>query len=137
MQPVWLNSGSLNHPLGTDNLGRDLLSRIIAGARLSLLIGGVSDILASVIGTFLGLVAGYVKGWLGSLIMRITDLQMAVPGLLVIFEGEHPAMVGVRRSYRSSTSLASMSLAIFASRKPPRTRVASLWVVPGRGTATP
>jgi peptide/nickel transport system permease protein len=69
--------------LGTDLLGRDLLSRLIHGARTSLFIGLVANGLAVLIGTLVGLTAGFIRGWFGSLLMRMTDLMMAFPALLL------------------------------------------------------
>lgn len=69
--------------LGTDTLGRDLLSRLLYGARTSLIIGLVANGIAVTIGLFVGITAGYMRGWVGSLLMRFTDLMMAFPALLL------------------------------------------------------
>jgi peptide/nickel transport system permease protein len=74
---------SAQHLLGTDLLGRDLLSRLLYGARTSLIIGLVANGLSITIGTALGLIAGYMSGLLGGAIMRFTDLMMAFPALLL------------------------------------------------------
>jgi peptide/nickel transport system permease protein len=70
-------------PLGTDLLGRDLLTRILYGARTSLIIGLLANGMALLIGTLVGVTAGYFRGWVGSVLMRFTDLMMAFPALLL------------------------------------------------------
>lgn len=72
------------HPLGTDQLGRDLLARILAGTRLSLGIVLVAGLISVVLGTALGLVAGYAGGWVDALIMRLVDVQLSIPFILLI-----------------------------------------------------
>ncbi|CAB4883051.1 unannotated protein [freshwater metagenome] len=74
---------SSQFPIGTDLLGRDLLSRLIYGARTSLFIGLLANGFAVVLGTFIGIVAGFLRGRTGSIIMRFTDLMMAFPALLL------------------------------------------------------
>lgn len=69
--------------LGTDTLGRDLLSRLLYGARTSLIIGLVANGIAVTIGLFVGVTAGYMRGWVGGILMRFTDLMMAFPALLL------------------------------------------------------
>src|SRR5262249_52353888 len=71
--PAWQSGGSFEYLLGTDHLGRDILSRLIFGARVSTLVGFTSVIIAGAIGTTLGIISGYLGGWVDQVIMRITD----------------------------------------------------------------
>ena len=81
--PFFQAEGSLEHPLGTDDLGRDTLSRLIHGARISLLAIAMVIPLATVIGSLLGLLAGWFGGWTSRLIMALVDLQLAMPAILI------------------------------------------------------
>jgi peptide/nickel transport system permease protein len=81
--PVWQEKGLAAHVLGTDNLGRDVVSRLIHGARLSLTIALFAIALAGGIGTVLGLLAGYAGGFIDALIMRVVDAFLAMPFVLM------------------------------------------------------
>ncbi len=78
-----LEAPSRSHPLGLDDLGRDVLSRIVFGARVSLRVGFSVVIIASLIGVTLGAISGYFGGWTDTLIMRLTDILLAFPGILL------------------------------------------------------
>ncbi|MBK4703972.1 dipeptide ABC transporter permease DppC, partial [Enterobacter cloacae] len=81
--PVWQDGGSVAHLLGTDDVGRDVLSRLMYGARLSLLVGCLVVVLSLIMGVVLGLVAGYFGGIVDNVIMRIVDIMLALPSLLL------------------------------------------------------
>jgi len=81
--PAWLPGGSWDYPLGTDPLGRDMLSRLIFGARVSLSVSLVAIFIGGIIGTVLGLVAGYFGGWTDALIMRLVDIAFSMPTILL------------------------------------------------------
>lgn len=81
--PMWVQGGSARHPLGTDTLGRDVLSRLLHGARISLIVGLAAVLVAGVVGVGLGLVAGYRGGWADDVLMRLGDIQLAFPVLLL------------------------------------------------------
>jgi dipeptide transport system permease protein len=83
LPPAWQEGGSGAFLLGTDAVGRDILSRIIHGARFSLLIGLIVVVLSLTVGIGLGLVAGFARGWLEAVIMRLMDVILAVPSLLL------------------------------------------------------
>ena len=83
MDYMMLEAPNPAHPLGVDDLGRDLLSRIIHGARVSLFVGLVTVAIALVLGVAMGVAAGYYRGWADTLIMRYIDLQWAFPNILI------------------------------------------------------
>jgi peptide/nickel transport system permease protein len=80
--PVWVTGGSTRALLGTDYQARDVLSRLIFGARVSLIVGVTGTLVAGCIGTTLGMLAGYIGGWVDQLIMRITDAWLALPAIV-------------------------------------------------------
>lgn len=79
-----LKPSSSQHLLGTDNLGRDILSRLIWGSRISLMVGIVAVSIAAVLGMTFGIIAGYYGGWIGAVIMRLMDTLLSIPPLLLM-----------------------------------------------------
>jgi peptide/nickel transport system permease protein len=81
--PAWVDGGQWRYPLGTDLLGRDILSRLIHGARTSLAAAAVAVVVAGTLGTLVGLVAGYFGGAVDAVLMRLTDVALSLPLILV------------------------------------------------------
>ncbi|MES2854534.1 MAG: ABC transporter permease subunit, partial [Bdellovibrionota bacterium] len=81
--PMWEEGGTSQFIMGTDDVGRDVLSRLIYGARVSMGVGFLVVVCALTIGTLLGLIAGYAGGWVDAVIMRVTDVCMALPSILL------------------------------------------------------
>lgn len=81
--PVWEAGGSFSHPLGTDRLGRDLLARVVYGARVSLAAGAVTVLLSGALGAAVGLLAGYYRGRVDAVLMRATDATLSFPVILL------------------------------------------------------
>lgn len=81
--PMWSTGGSIDYPLGTDKVGRDILSRIIYGARVSLRVSLEAIIISGVIGTTLGLLSGYFGGRVDAFVMRLVDISLGLPIILV------------------------------------------------------
>jgi len=82
--PGWTAEGSWEHPLGTDQLGRDILSRVVWGARVSLVVGISAVLIAGTLGVSIGVLAGYVGGHVDNLLMRLADGQLAIPFILLV-----------------------------------------------------
>jgi len=83
LPPAWSEQGRLSYALGTDDQGRDVLSTILYGSRISLLVGLASVVFASLLGVGLGLLSGYVGGRLDAFIMRVADVQLSFPAILI------------------------------------------------------
>ena len=111
--PPWpLTGSSPAHLLGTDRLGRDLLSRMLVGAQNSLAVALLAIAFAASVGTFLGLVAGYLGGWVDGLIMRCVDIMMSFPAILValVFLATGCAMPLTPNCGSSETTLTSLAV---------------------------
>ena len=83
LPPAWIDGGQPQYVLGTDNQGRDMLSTILYGGRLSILVGLAAVCLGMVLGVTLGVISGYVGGTTDAIIMRIADVQLTIPGILL------------------------------------------------------
>ena len=83
LPPAWYAHGSAKYLLGTDDQGRDILSALFYGARISLVVGVVSVMLSVLVGVFLGLLAGFRGGWIDSLLMRLCDVMLSFPAILI------------------------------------------------------
>ncbi len=83
LPPVWQDGGSAAHLLGTDQFGRDLLSRVIYGARVTMLVGVGAVVVSGFIGSLLGLLGGYFGGWVDSAVVFLTSVKLAMPGVLI------------------------------------------------------
>lgn len=124
LPPAWVEGGQPQYLLGTDNQGRDMLSTIIYGGRLSIIIGLAAVGLGMVLGVTLGVVSGYMGGWVDAVIMRIADVQFTIPGILLAF-----LIAGIGRQFipievREDYSIYMVILAIGLSDWPNYARVA-------------
>ncbi len=122
--PFWMAAGSVGHPLGTDDQGRDVLSAILYGSRTSLGVAAAAVVLAAVLGTGLGLWSGYRGGLWGTLAMRLADVQLAIPGILVALLVDGVLRAALTPVGRDRLSMAALVLAIGLSAWPQFARLA-------------
>jgi peptide/nickel transport system permease protein len=110
--PAWTASGSWDFPLGSDDQGRDVLSAILYGLRISLVVGIASVLFAMVVGVTLGLLAGYRGGWVDSLVMRVADVQLSFPAILIALLIDGVARSVVPREMQENIATAVVVLSI-------------------------
>ncbi len=112
--PAWLEGGSWRMPLGADDQGRDVLSAIIYGLRVSLLVSVAAVALSVAVGVTLGLLAGFHGGWIDSLIMRLADIQLTFPAMLVavLFDGLLRAGLGETAHHRYALWIIIVAIAL-------------------------
>jgi len=122
--PAWLADGTWTYPLGTDDQGRDILSTLMYGSRVSLAVGAAAVLLAMVIGITVGLIAGYVGGWFESIAMRVVDIQLTVPSILLALMIDGVARVMMPRELHNQLAIYTIILAIGASNWPTFARIA-------------
>ena len=113
--PAWIEGGKAQYLLGTDDQGRDVLSAIMFGARISLLVGLASVVLAVVLGVSLGLLAGYAGGRIDAFIMRVADVQLSFPAILIALLIDGVARAALPRDAHGDVALAVLILAIGVS----------------------
>ncbi len=112
LPPAWEADGRIGYLLGADDQGRDVLSSIMYGMRLSLIVGVASILLAVVLGVSLGLAAGYLGGWVDALIMRVADIQLSFPAILVALLIDGLARAALAQSLHDQLAIYVLILAI-------------------------
>ena len=110
--PAWVAQGGTGHLLGTDDQGRDIFSTIMYGARISLGVGAAAVLFALVLGVSLGLLSGYIGGRLDAFIMRIADIQLSFPAILIALLVDGVARVAVRGDSHDEIAIPVLILAI-------------------------
>jgi len=113
--PAWLEEGDPRFLLGTDDQGRDVLSSIMYGTRISLLVGAASVVFALVLGITLGLLSGYVGGRIDSFIMRVADVQLSFPAILIVLLIDGVARVALPREVHDEMAIYVIVMAIGVS----------------------
>jgi len=113
--PAWSERGNPDYFLGTDDQGRDVLSTIIFGSRMSLLIGLLATLLAMVVGISLGLISGYVGGKIDAFIMRVADVQLSFPAILIALLIDGVFRAALPKEFHDQLAVYVLVLAIAAS----------------------
>jgi peptide/nickel transport system permease protein len=113
--PAWLKDGNWSYPLGTDNQGRDVLSTILYGTRLSLAVGVSAVLLSLLLGVTLGLIAGWRGGWIDTVIMRVADVQLSFPAILIALLIDGVARTMLPRGAQNEITIYVLILAIALS----------------------
>ena len=116
LPPAWSESGRAAFLLGTDNQGRDILSTILHGARVSLVVGLASVVVAMLLGVSLGLAAGYFGGRLDAFIMRVADVQLSFPAILIALLIDGVARIALSAQAHDALALAVLVAAIALSK---------------------
>ena len=112
--PMWMADGSKVFPLGTDDQGRNMLTALAFGLRTSLIVGLASVAIGLLVGGALGLTAGFAGGWVDSLIMRVADVQLAYPALLLamIIDGAARSALGQQRDVKTAITIVIISIGV-------------------------
>ena len=121
--PVWIDGGNPNFLLGTDQQGRDMLSTMIYGSRISLIVGFASILFAMVLGTFLGVTSGFFGGRYEIIVMRFTDVQLTIPSILMALLVDGVARGFISKSLHDDMAIYVLIFAIGISEWPQFARV--------------
>ena len=121
--PIWIDGGSINFLLGTDQQGRDMLSTIIYGSRISLIVGFASILFAMLLGTFLGVTSGFFGGRYEIIVMRFTDVQLTIPSILMALLVDGIARGFISKSLHDDMAMYVLIFAIGISEWPQFARV--------------
>ena len=121
--PVWIDGGNPNFLLGTDQQGRDMLSTMIYGSRISLIVGFASILFAMALGTFLGVTSGFFGGRYEIIVMRFTDVQLTIPSILMALLVDGVARGFISKSLHDDMAIYVLIFAIGISEWPQFARV--------------
>jgi len=122
--PAWTEEGKAIYLMGTDDQGRDLLSTILYGSRISLLVGFAAIAFAAVFGTLLGVLCGYRGGWLDNVVMRLADVQLTIPSILIALTIDGVARTALPRELHNEIAIFVLIFAIGIADWPQFARVA-------------